>query len=168
MKMDDDIEFFQVHEDFAESFLELALAIKEQKMDNCPEIVTEVNNLKDSLFWLKDYHQKFEETGSPDFFIIYQGNLCGIIGFAPWKKEQEWGEIGYWVAPQFQRLGIAKRSIHHILKIVKERYQIKEVRFLIEPENQASLKLAESLEPERRSEHSENGKNYISYAKLIK
>lgn len=167
MKIDDDIKFLPVHEDYAEEFLELALAIKAQGMNYCPEIVEEVENLEDSISWLKDYREKFEETGAPDFFIVYQGGVCGIIGFHPWEADQEWAEIAYWVAPHFQRLGIAKRSILFFLELAKDKYGLKEVHFLIEPDNIASLKLAEKLRPEKKTKVNENGQQYLTFIKIL-
>lgn len=165
--IDDDISFQQVNPSKAVEFLNLCLGIKETGMDYCPEIVTLVNDLDDSLYNLNDYLGKFEETKAPDYFIFYQGKIAGIIGFAPWDAGQKWAEIGYWVAPMFQRKGIARRSIQYILQNARKDFEIEEIRFLIEPENEASSKLALSLNPDKESEVIENGQKYLNYAILL-
>lgn len=164
MKIDNDLSLIQVEEKYAEEFFLLAIDIKRMGMAYCPEIVEEVTSLEKSKWWLNDYFSKFQETKAPDYFILYQKRIAGVIGYAPWDEGQKWGEIGYWVAPMYQRKGIAKRAIQFVLSISKKEFGLEETRFLIEPENVASLKLAQSLGPANETTTKENGKSYISYS----
>ncbi len=145
MKVDDQISLKPVNSQDSIEFFKLAKVINAGHMDYLPEIVELCVDESSARFLLADYEDKAKETGAPDFFILFEGKICGIIGFAPWDKGQYWGELGYWVAPTYQRRDIASRCVSFLINYAFNKLFLDEVRFLIEPKNKASLRLVQKL-----------------------
>lgn len=141
-KINDDLILTQVSSERLEEFFKLCQIINSQEMAYLPEMVSISTDSENTLKCLRDYESKFKHTGAPDFFILYQGDIAGVIGFHPWNKGSEVAELAFWVAPNFQRIGIASSVVSFVMSFAFKEYQLKRIELLIEPENEASLKLA--------------------------
>ena len=64
-------------------------------------------------------NSKLKETGSPDYFIIYEGQIAGMFEFHPIDKG-DYIEIGYWLFSKFRRRGILSRTIPEMIKFTQE------------------------------------------------
>jgi ribosomal-protein-serine acetyltransferase len=145
VRVSDEIALEQVSSNYHLEFLELCRHIDIEKMEYCPEIVSSCIDEKSAKFLLDDYYTKFQETKAPDMFIFLNGHIIGIIGYAPELNEQGVGELGFWVAPHFQRKGIASRCIPSMLSVGKETMGLSKVELLIKAENMKSIELARKL-----------------------
>ncbi|RIJ34009.1 GNAT family N-acetyltransferase [Pontibacter oryzae] len=55
-------------------------------------------------------------TSDMVFVIVYNHEVCGLIGFKGIDRLNKKIEIGYWLAEDKQGLGIMRRSCHRLLK----------------------------------------------------
>ena len=156
------LEFEQVAPHRKEEFLELCLEIQRLGMDYCPDIVEGCLDLEKTEYWLNDYAQKARDTHAPDFFIFKNQKIVGIIGFAPVFSEGE-GEVGFWVAPQFQRQGIAREALAFLIQFGFEKLDLNRVELMIHPENGPSNSLAKKCGLKRVKDKEEKGVTYQCY-----
>lgn len=73
------------------------------------------------------------------------GSLIGFIGFVRMEKEHRKSEVGYQLLPIHWRKGYVTEAMKPILQEGFEVLNLHRVEAHIDPENQASLKLAEKV-----------------------
>ncbi|OUS13382.1 GNAT family N-acetyltransferase [Gammaproteobacteria bacterium 53_120_T64] len=110
------------------------VAMEQLKLDHAQELydLTETNReyLKEWLPWLdqiksSDDTVKFIEStikasssgGAPNFSILYEGVICGVVGFHTINKQHRSGSIGYWLAQNHTGKGIITEAAKELLKI---------------------------------------------------
>jgi len=162
-KISEEIFLEQVTSKYWKEFLELCEMIDVKTMNYCPEIVSNCLDEKSSKFLLNDYYDKFKETNAPDMFIFYKKQICGIIGYSPIINDKGVGELGFWVAPHFQRKGIISSCIPRLIEIGLEKMSLSRVKLLIEPENIKSISLANKIGFTQGKNRIENDKEYCLF-----
>lgn len=71
---------------------------------------------------LKDaVENKFVNSGSPDYFIFYKGELAGMFEFHP-LTEDDYIEMGYWIFLKFRRKGILSSIIPKMFNFTKTHF----------------------------------------------
>lgn len=163
IKVSDQIELEQVTDTRKEEFLALCERINQQGMERKPDLVDKCRSLEASQLLLADYYDKFQETGAPDFFILYEGKIAGTIGYHPFDIGDKIGEVGFWIAPMFQRKGIASKSVISVLEYGLEEIELNRVELLIEPDNLPSIGLAEKCGLTKDEDKYEDGERYICF-----
>ena len=67
--------------------------------------------------YISDQLKLFEEDAALAYIVKLDGKICGSNGFHTIDKENNWAEIGYWVAEKFGNQGIATTTTDALLKL---------------------------------------------------
>lgn len=78
------------------------------------------------------------------FYMLRDTRVVGSCGFKD-AAEDGWAEIGYGVAPEHQRQGVATQAVAALCALAFAGGSVKSVRACIEPDNAASIALARRL-----------------------
>lgn len=98
------------------------------------------------LYWIYRSYKEAPETGLRLLVRLEDGKPVGHAGLVQQMVDgAEELEIGYWIAPQYWGLGYAKEAAASIRDYGIERLGRKRFVSLIQPENKASRKVAESI-----------------------
>lgn len=77
--------------------------------------------------------------------IFNNQEIIGGLGMQEWDQRLRKAEIGYWVAKDWQRKGLAKRAVSRFLNFLFERLKLNKVEIRIVAGNEASRLFALSL-----------------------
>lgn len=86
----------------------------------------------------------FWKTGLT-YGIIWEEELVGTVGFHHADLRNDRSELGYWLAPPFQRRGIAGRAVDLALDAAFHFTSVNRVDAKVQPDNNSSIKLLERL-----------------------
>ncbi len=75
----------------------------------------------------------------------YPDDMIGAVGMYSWNHLHHNAEMGFWILPENQRKGFMKESGTAVLAYLFQNTNIHRVYALVEPENQPSLTLLETL-----------------------
>ena len=169
MKVDENIELQIVSSHYLEEFFELCKSIKIEEMIFCPNIVKKSKTKEACLLSLERVERKNKEMNVHNYFMIYEKKIVGIICFYPSTNDPKALELGFWVAPQYQRHGVASKSVLYLTKRELSLGEITGIEMLILPDNLGSIRLAVKCgfkEVGRRVERSSTGSHeYIVYTR---
>lgn len=87
--------------------------------DNLQKRFTNIKKIE--LMLVDAIDEKLKKTGSPDYFIIYKGQIAGMFEFHP-LDDADYIEMGYWVYAKFRRRGILSTIIPLMIKFTKEHF----------------------------------------------
>ena len=110
------------------------IVMEHLKIDHAEELysLTEANRayLRVWLPWLDQIKssadtEKFIEStikelssgGAPNFALLYEGAICGVVGFHKINKLNRIGSIGYWLAQDYNGKGIITTAVSELLII---------------------------------------------------
>ena len=86
------------------------------------------------------------EFGDEEVFaIIYKGQFAGIIGFKYSEPGNNRTEIGYWLSPEFQRLGIMTRCVRTLCGYAFETLGMHRIAIKCAVGNTASIAIPQKL-----------------------
>lgn len=103
------------------------------------------SNLKKVELMLIDaIDDKLQNTGSPDYFIIYKGKIAGIFEFHP-LNEGDYVEIGYWLFAKFRRLGVLSQIIPVMIDFSKEYFDKSKILATTPIDNISSQRLLRKM-----------------------
>lgn len=77
--------------------------------------------------------------------IFEKGQLVGTVGFQHGDERNGRVEVGYWLAPPFQRRGLATWALRTVLKAAFEHTTLHRVEARVQKENQRSIALLHKL-----------------------
>lgn len=86
----------------------------------------------------------FWKTGL-SYGVFENEHLAGTVGFQHGDERNNRVEIGYWLAPPFQRRGLATRALRLILRAAFEHTALHRVAARVQPENTRSIALLKKL-----------------------
>lgn len=115
--------------------------------------------------YIKEYiSQVYELCGFGIWAVVDKatGKLIGRAGLA-WREGFESPELGYIIAADYQRKGIATEVCGAILKFAKKELQFPLIRVLFERENTASFKLCRKLGFQKDTDIFVEGKEMCQY-----
>jgi RimJ/RimL family protein N-acetyltransferase len=146
------LEFRPISKDYASVILEALIG-------NVAEYFYNFKTLMDAEVWLTEA-TKLHKEGVKEEYVIFDGEqFIGMI--SPGFISDTEATIGIWISPNQQGKGYGKKALEQLLEILTVR-DIKTVHFDTEPNNIASIKLAESVGFVRIFEDSENVK-FVKY-----
>ncbi|PTM06862.1 MAG: RimJ/RimL family protein N-acetyltransferase [Bacteroidetes bacterium] len=99
------------------------------------------NNLKNGI--LKSY----QESGYGFYKVVQKSapeKAMGIAGLVK-RKELEHTDIGFGFLPEFESKGYGYEASEAIMKLAKDRFKLKTVLAITNPENKSSIHLLEKL-----------------------
>lgn len=70
----------------------------------------------DSRSFLAAVTVQREQGRGPTFGILCDGALAGVVGFVPIDPVNRIGELGYWLAPAWQRRGVMTRCCRFVVR----------------------------------------------------
>lgn len=59
----------------------------------------------------------YKEGGDIIYVILFEGTLIGLIGFESVNKYRKKAELGYWISPEYEGMGIMSYSVGELLRI---------------------------------------------------
>lgn len=77
--------------------------------------------------------------------ILEEETLTGTVGFHHSDMRNNRTEIGYWLAPPFQRRGLGSRAVKLALEAAFQYTSVHRIEAKIQPSNKASIRLIEKL-----------------------
>lgn len=78
-------------------------------------------------------------------YPFHSSKMIGACGFSAWNPENKSVEIGYWLLPAWWRLGVMTECVGMIMSYAFNFMGIEQIEAQIEPENTASIALAQRL-----------------------
>lgn len=110
------------------------MVLEQLKLAHAKELyeLTEANReyLREWLPWLDSIKsssdtEKFIEStikessagGAPNFAVLCEGSICGVVGFHEINKQHKIGSIGYWLAQDYSGKGIMTKAVKDLLEI---------------------------------------------------
>ncbi len=112
----------------ADHALELqALVEKNLELDLCyfcPGLKDTYKTLESTHFHIGDANSKFNEDGTPDLLIFYNGKLAGLISLSPLDENQTKSEIGYWLGKEFEGKGLISLAFPFVLDYAKTKLKL--------------------------------------------
>lgn len=89
--------------------------------------------------------EKMEAGEMLDYAIFYHGKLVGSISLFDISKDDDHGEIGYWLAQDYQGRGIIHRSLAKLLQIGFDELKLHKIKLFAVKENIPSNKVAQKV-----------------------
>lgn len=144
--MDDSLSLRMFREDDAEEFFALTMANKEYLkkwlgwLENTKTVDDTRNNIKARL-------QGILETGGypKSVAILYKGKIAGTIGFNDINRTSKRGNIGYWLASDYQGLGIMTKACKAFIDYGFTELGLNKIEITAAPENTKSRAIPERL-----------------------
>lgn len=99
----------------------------------------------DSQNFIKRQLQAYTDNQILPIGVCYQGELVGMADLHAINLDQRSAEIGYWLAEQYQGLGIMSKAVKALISLGIEQYDLNVVRIAAEVDNQPSRAIAERL-----------------------
>ena len=111
-----------------------------------PDAPKTLEETRKELEWHKNGHPRNPDLGLWATIHKGTGRLIGRCGLLPWTIEgQEEVEVAYTIARDFWGQGLATEAAQGIVRHAFERLNITRLICVIEPENIASMKVAEKI-----------------------
>jgi ribosomal-protein-serine acetyltransferase len=164
--IDKDISLEHLSINRLKEFFSLCQRINKSGMNYLPEMVKLCTDLESTHICLDDYQVKYSETEAPDFFIKLDGEIVGVIGFHPWKKESPVAEMAFWVSPESQGKGVATRAVNFLTSYSFDKFSLNKIELLIEFENTKSISLARKCGFQLGEDRGEGTMTYKNYFQL--
>ena len=132
----DRLSFRSLHEDDVQEVFDLRS--DKEIMKYIPRPLA--NDLQDALEHIRMVKEVIEKNEGINWAISLKGEskLIGIIGIYRIKLEDDRGEIGYILSPNYQNQGLISEAIHNIARYAFETLQFHSMEAVIDPENTAS------------------------------
>lgn len=92
--------------------------------------------------WIQSNYDREEQNLEFHFTIIYNDEIAGSIGVRRQAERQEIGMVGYFIDPNFWRMGIATEALKAMEMKCKNDLNFKILRLEIMMENKASERVA--------------------------
>lgn len=107
--------------------------------------VKHTNSVKDTREYIKKclIHQKKKD--GLNFIILYKNKIAGNIGIVEISKFRNQGEIGYWLAEEYNRKGLMTRSCKALIDYSFDELKLNRVIIKCETRNKASQRIPERL-----------------------
>lgn len=87
----------------------------------------------------------YNPNGDIVYVIEYNHNIVGLIGFEAINNYRKKAELGYWLCPEYQGMGIMKMAALLALKFGFEKYLFNRIEIKCASNNIRSIKIAEYL-----------------------
>ncbi len=87
----------------------------------------------------------YNPNGDIVYVIEYNHNIVGLIGFEAINNYRKKAELGYWLCPEYQGMGIMKMASSLALKFGFEKYSFNRIEIKCACNNIRSIKIAEYL-----------------------
>lgn len=101
--------------------------------------VETINTLDDLSAW-------YQQIKAPIIYLVMvEQQIVGMADISQISHENKRGEVGIWLAKNVQKKGYAKKALLKLEDIASKQYGLSELEMMIAPDNQASLRLAMSL-----------------------
>ena len=97
----------------------------------------------DSTFYIMSL-TGFWKTGLA-FGLFVEGELAGTVGFQHGDERNEKVELGYWLAPTWQRRGLTSRAVRLVLAAAFAHSAVHRVTAKVQPDNLPSIALLERV-----------------------
>ncbi|HWJ79762.1 MAG TPA: GNAT family protein [Niallia sp.] len=145
-QIDEKIELRIFHENDAEEFFALTMKNKDYLkewlgwLDYTKTVEDTRNNIKERL-------QGILETGGypKSVAIIYEGKIAGTIGYNEINRTSKIGIIGYWLASEFQGLGIMTKACKAFINYGFTELGLNRIQIAAATENEKSRAIPERL-----------------------
>ncbi len=102
-----------------------------------------VDSVEEEREWLRKNSKKRKEGLEYNYAIIYEGEVVGACGIMIDQHREHIGEIGYFLDRSYWGYGITTKAVKKLEKIAFEELGLLRLQILMEPENIASVKVAE-------------------------
>ncbi len=111
-----------------------------------PEGVLNYDQTKEELEWFLNGHPRFPELGLWATVNKETGEFMGRCGLLPWKiEERQEVEVAFLLGKKFWGQGFATEAALAIVQYAFENLDLSRLICLIDPENSASVKVAERI-----------------------
>jgi RimJ/RimL family protein N-acetyltransferase len=100
----------------------------------------------DAREWFREAERQRREGEGLHFVVADPANdqVLASVGIAAISWDHRVGQIGYWVAPEARRRGVATRSVRMLSRWVLRDLGLARVEIRVDVENDASLRVAEA------------------------
>ncbi len=102
-----------------------------------------IKSVEEEREWLKKNYEKREKNQEYNYTILYQGEIVGACGVMVDQHREHIGEMGYFIDEEYWGKGIATEAVKKLEKIAFEELELIRLEIRMEPENTASIKVAE-------------------------
>jgi ribosomal-protein-serine acetyltransferase len=79
--------------------------------------VDSIKSYTDEVVFIRTAMQKWQEKKGLSLGIWCDGNLQGVLGFNQINLNSKIGEIGYWLAEEYQRQGVITQSCGKLIEV---------------------------------------------------
>ena len=111
-----------------------------------PDAPKTLEEAREELDWHKNGHPRNPDLGLWATIHKETGRFIGRCGLLPWTIDgQEEVEVAYTIARDFWGQGLATEAAQGIVRYAFERLNLTRLVCMIEPENIASMKVAEKI-----------------------
>lgn len=144
LKVDDEIELHGCHLAYAKDIYSIVDSEREYLRKWLPWVDI-TNAEKDTYNFLKGSHQMNKGGQRLSTWIFYKGEVCGSIGFVKIDKENDIGEIGYWLSETRMGKGIMTKSCQRMIRYGFERLNLQRIVIRAAGGNKPSLAIPKRL-----------------------
>jgi ribosomal-protein-serine acetyltransferase len=146
LKIDDELELKEIEQADAQDIFNAIDNGREYLREWLP-FVDFTKTVEDSADYIRSIYEA--ELSVREFVttIQFNGKFAGLIGlkFTKQDKPNKKTEIGYWLAKEYQGLGIITRSARRIIKYAFDELGLNRAQIKIASANNKSIKVAERL-----------------------
>ena len=96
---------------------------------------------------------------------LHNGELIGDFGIHFINREKGKCEIGYTIRPEYQRKGYGKESVYGVIQYLYETMNKNEVIASVDPRNEASKRMLESIGFLRKEQQNNDDIEYVMFRK---
>jgi ribosomal-protein-serine acetyltransferase len=99
----------------------------------------------DTRAYLRATTKQRKEGRGPVFGILHEGGLAGVIGFLPLDRVNRFGEIGYWLAKNYQGRGVMTQCCRFVVRYGFLTLDLNRIQIAAATENRQSRAIPERL-----------------------
>ncbi|MGM8365826.1 GNAT family N-acetyltransferase [Virgibacillus sp. W0181] len=107
--------------------------------------VDEIRTVNDALEFIKQSFHSYAERSGLSAGVFYQQKLSGVIGFNQFDWKNKIGYIGYWLAVDYEGLGIMTRAVRALTDYAFDELELNRVDIRAAYANKRSRAIPERL-----------------------
>lgn len=107
--------------------------------------VDDTLSVEDSKSFIKNGFQIYAERTALTAGVFYKGELVGVAGFNHFDWKNKIGQIGYWLAEEYQGQGIMTRVVKALINYAFNELDLNRIEIRVSDQNIKSRSIPERL-----------------------
>lgn len=144
VEIDEKLQLKLLQEHDAQELFTVMMGSKESLREWLPFIDSN-EVVEDTLQFIRSTMKQFSANDGFQTAIVYEDNIVGVIGFHHINWQNKSTSIGYWLAKDYEGLGIMTKSVHKLMDHAFNDLKLKRIEIRAAIENKRSRAIPERI-----------------------